>query len=881
MKVLIKDNTTIINELIHVLELKNKKPGIPFVFFKNDLEGELVSDKSVFFIEKDIGSTNIPFVISESHTRDENFLKLSLLKENTEIASKHFIFPKIIYNYFTDKISILETLRTILNILDNLKVKSIVLSQEKLEQTLKSLEEEYGKLQERYESINNDTDDILLNKSLFQNQQVIEILTKQNLLNQKNIPILKKLTLDELEEIILLLNKNRDYLEKLELDMNYINSISREEFLDMINTTIDIKYTTNENIEIVKKLTQHYQKTINNTVLDFVNNLSSYRYIFSLHEIEKSKDFISELLKKYSTFTYEHTDERFELMIEYDDTKNYITQQYIPPPISEKKKKKKIITKKNKIKLPVIKNLGTLISNILDSATDLDLTDISHVVEIVTKSIMNELSEPWTEELLRKEKSKDIEQVIRLYIQKDDIIKYNNKNKEYKWLSTFSKKKPFLYLEKQYSTVEHAFQAQKLDPSDPKFSEYQNYFTIEGLTVKDAKQYGSTKKFKENGFTLRKDWEANRLPIMENIIREFFKVNPKELKKLTETENKILLHISQDSFWGVKDGIGENHHGKILMKLREELKSRTLQGGTMNENHLLESTLQEFKNQTIKNTKNVPTDNSFFYSVIEYLLDKNLFTQFKLSEYVSFQNISSDIEIQEYPVYTHAMYQLRILFKNILLQYRTSNLLLDVIYMIEEKYRSLENYISLLESCDNINITNIELYLCSLLFKINIHLFQKVSDSFKITTRIQNPSYSSTVEFLKIQDKYFYLTMSNQYNHTSYEKIDLHILPITYEHSIVNVVYTDDQYIKIVGIYENGNIQKVKDKKKSKKICDIFKTYMELENIENVNTLQYWKDIVTNKLYELDIKTIICNQKVGTLREVGIMTSEGSIKCVL
>ena len=241
MKVLIKDNTTIINELIHVLELKNKKPGIPFVFFKNDLEGELVSDKSVFFIEKDIGSTNIPFVISESHTRDENFLKLSLLKENTEIASKHFIFPKIIYNYFTDKISILETLRTILNILDNLKVKSIVLSQEKLEQTLKSLEEEYGKLQERYESINNDTDDILLNKSLFQNQQVIEILTKQNLLNQKNIPILKKLTLDELEEIILLLNKNRDYLEKLELDMNFINSISREEFLDMINTTIDIK----------------------------------------------------------------------------------------------------------------------------------------------------------------------------------------------------------------------------------------------------------------------------------------------------------------------------------------------------------------------------------------------------------------------------------------------------------------------------------------------------------------------------------------------------------------------------------------------------------------------------------------------------------------
>ena len=49
MKVLIKDNTTIINELIHVLELKNKKPGISFVFFKNDLEGELVSDKSVFF----------------------------------------------------------------------------------------------------------------------------------------------------------------------------------------------------------------------------------------------------------------------------------------------------------------------------------------------------------------------------------------------------------------------------------------------------------------------------------------------------------------------------------------------------------------------------------------------------------------------------------------------------------------------------------------------------------------------------------------------------------------------------------------------------------------------------------------------------------------
>ena len=44
-------------------------------------------------------------------------------------------------------------------------------------------------------------------------------------------------------------------------------------------------------------------------------------------------------------------------------------------------------------------------------------------------------------------------------------------------------------------------------------------------------------------------------------------------EKLKETGDKVLIHTGFriDDYWGVKSGKGENNHGKILMKIRNDL----------------------------------------------------------------------------------------------------------------------------------------------------------------------------------------------------------------------------------------------------------------------------------------------------------------------
>ena len=61
---------------------------------------------------------------------------------------------------------------------------------------------------------------------------------------------------------------------------------------------------------------------------------------------------------------------------------------------------------------------------------------------------------------------------------------------------------------------------------------------------------------------------------MKEITEEYYKANPKLLQKLKETGESELLHSGPliDNFWGINKKGGENHHGKILMKIREELE---------------------------------------------------------------------------------------------------------------------------------------------------------------------------------------------------------------------------------------------------------------------------------------------------------------------
>lgn len=111
-----------------------------------------------------------------------------------------------------------------------------------------------------------------------------------------------------------------------------------------------------------------------------------------------------------------------------------------------------------------------------------------------------------------------------------------------------------------YPSAENAFQAAKC------------------ANPKDRRQFKfySPSEAKRNGrrVRLRPNWNAMRLPIMKMIVKDKFAHNPELADKLRATGDAELIEENDwnDRFWGVCNGIGENHLGKILMKIRDEIK---------------------------------------------------------------------------------------------------------------------------------------------------------------------------------------------------------------------------------------------------------------------------------------------------------------------
>jgi ribA/ribD-fused uncharacterized protein len=122
---------------------------------------------------------------------------------------------------------------------------------------------------------------------------------------------------------------------------------------------------------------------------------------------------------------------------------------------------------------------------------------------------------------------------------------------------------PIMFGGELYSTVEHAYQAAKtLNPHERR--EIQ-------LADKPGKAKNLGKKV-----TLRSDWETIKLKVMEELVRRKFNDFDYTLKnQLLATGDQELIEGNWwgDTFWGVCNGIGENQLGKILMKVRDELKS--------------------------------------------------------------------------------------------------------------------------------------------------------------------------------------------------------------------------------------------------------------------------------------------------------------------
>lgn len=119
-----------------------------------------------------------------------------------------------------------------------------------------------------------------------------------------------------------------------------------------------------------------------------------------------------------------------------------------------------------------------------------------------------------------------------------------------------------------YPTVEHAYQAAKT--TDP----------AERAKIKAAKTPGDAKRL-GRCVQLRRDWTAIREQVMETLLRRKFQ-SPALREALLATEEKELVETNSwhDLYWGTcncshcRGTDGRNHLGKLLMKIRDELKSK-------------------------------------------------------------------------------------------------------------------------------------------------------------------------------------------------------------------------------------------------------------------------------------------------------------------
>jgi len=113
----------------------------------------------------------------------------------------------------------------------------------------------------------------------------------------------------------------------------------------------------------------------------------------------------------------------------------------------------------------------------------------------------------------------------------------------------------------EYPSSEHAFQAAKT--TDIKLRKK----IAQQPTSWEAKYFGRNIK-------LREDWEERKIAIMHVILRAKFTQHKDLKQKLLDTGDAELIegNIWKDYFWGVCAGRGENNLGKLLMRLRAELR---------------------------------------------------------------------------------------------------------------------------------------------------------------------------------------------------------------------------------------------------------------------------------------------------------------------
>ena len=209
--------------------------------------------------------------------------------------------------------------------------------------------------------------------------------------------------------------------------------------------------------------------------------------------------------------------------------------------------------------------------SVLGKRFEFNDTKISVIAKLIEKPDDSNKTEIETKGVSSKEESSKEESS-----EKTQLI-YTNKDKNYKWLSNYNISNPFTYKDRKYISLEHAFNAQKNEDDDFKDLFTQGKETYIGDLPNLAKKTGNKTNMKKMKKSFIKEWDKKQLEIMEDILRVYYDSNPDLKQKLINTGSNILIYkgVGVDSFWGVdKNDKGENNHGKILMKLREEFSSK-------------------------------------------------------------------------------------------------------------------------------------------------------------------------------------------------------------------------------------------------------------------------------------------------------------------
>ena len=134
------------------------------------------------------------------------------------------------------------------------------------------------------------------------------------------------------------------------------------------------------------------------------------------------------------------------------------------------------------------------------------------------------------------------------------------------FLSNFHNSYPHQFNWKGVSwcNAEAAYQYSKIDPErQPKLLPM---FSV--MDPSDSKQIGKV-------INLREDWDEVKLDIMNSLVTAKFTSNRTLGEKLKKTGKKKLVEWNWwgDTFWGkdIKTGKGDNHLGKILMNIRDNI----------------------------------------------------------------------------------------------------------------------------------------------------------------------------------------------------------------------------------------------------------------------------------------------------------------------